>query len=123
MPLDGLTSGIDHKITITDLNGVQQFAIIENFTAKEDAPVDKIVAMDGTVRHPKFHQGWSGSFTLERNSAFQDSYFAQQEASYYLGADQVPVVITETITENDGSVSQWQFSQVVLVFDNAGNYS
>lgn len=123
MPLDGLTSGIDHKIVITDINGVENFAIIENFTAKEDAPVDKIVAMDGTVRHPKFHQGWSGSFTIERNSAFQDSYFAAQESSYYLGLDQIPVTITETITENDGTVSQWQFSQVVLVFDTIGSFS
>ena len=123
MPLDGLTSGIDNKITITDLNGVQQFAILENFTAKEDAPVDKVVAMDGNVRHPKFHQGWSGSFTIERNGPFQDAYFAQQEASYYLGADQIPATITQTITENNGTVSQWQFSQVVLTFEDAGNYS
>jgi len=123
MPLDGLTSGIDHKITITDINGVQQFSIIEDFSAKEDAPISTQIAMDGQVRHPKFHQGWSGSFTLQRNTPFTDTYFALQEASYYLGADQIPATITETITENDGTVSQWQYSQVVLVFDDAGTFS
>ena len=62
MPLDGLTSGIDTKITFTDINGVETFALLESFTSKEDATVDKLVQINGQVRHPKFHQGWSGTF-------------------------------------------------------------
>jgi len=123
MPLNGLTSGIDVKITFTDLNGVEQFALVESFTSREDAPVGKEIQIDGNVRHPKFHQGWSGSFVLQRNSNFTDAYFATQEASYYLGQDQLPVVITETITESNGTVSSYQYTNVVLVFENAGNYS
>lgn len=123
MPLNGLTSGIDHKVTFTDINGVEQFAIVESFQSKEDATVGKLIAMDGTVRHPKFHQGWSGSFVLQRNSDFTDAYIASQEASYYLGLDQLPVTITETITENDGTVSQYQYTNVVLTLDDAGMYS
>lgn len=123
MPLDGLTSGIDHKITFVDINGVEQYSLLESFTSKEDATVSKEIQMDGNVRHPKFHVGWSGSFVLQRNSPFADSYFAAQEASYYLGADQLNLTITETIQENDGSVSQWQYAGVVLVYEDAGNYS
>lgn len=123
MPLNGLTSGIDTVVTFTDLNGVQQFAIVENFTSQEDATVGKEIAIDGTVRHPKFHQGWSGSFTMQRNSNFTDAYFAAQEATYYLGGDQIPVTINQTITENDGTVSQYQYTNVVLKLDNSGNYS
>ena len=123
MPLDGLTSGIDHKLTFTDINGVEQFALIESFTSKEDATTDKLIQMDGNVRHPKFHQGWSGSFVLQRNSSFTDAYFAAQEASYYIGLDQVPATITETITENDGTVSQWQYTGVILTLEDAGSYS
>jgi hypothetical protein len=123
MPLNGLTSGIDHKLVFTDINGVENFTIIENFNSKEDATTDKVVAMDGTVRHPKFHQGWSGSFVLERNSNFMDNYIAAQEASYYEGLDQIPITITETITENDGTVSQYQYTNVVIYLEDAGNYS
>ena len=123
MPLNGLTSGIDHKLTFTDINGVQSFAILESFTSKEDATTDKVIAMDGTVRHPKFHQGWSGSFVLERNSNFMDNYIAAQEASYYEGLDQTPLTILETITENDGTVSQYQYTNVVIYLEDAGNYS
>lgn len=123
MPLDGLTSGIDHKVSFIDSSGVLQFATIESFTSKEDATTDKKISMDGVVRHPKFHQGWSGSFSLQRSSNFMDSYIAQQEARYNLGLDQIPVTITETITEENGSLSQYQYTRAVLTLEDAGNYS
>ena len=123
MPLDGLTSGIDHKLVFTDVNGVENFQLIESFTSKEDATVDKLIQMDGNVRHPKFHVGWSGSFVLERNGAFTDAYFAAQEAAYYQGIDQQDITILETIQENDGTVSQWQYQRVVLTLEDAGNFS
>ncbi len=123
MPLNGLTSGIDCKITFTDVNGVENFTIIESFNAKEDATVGKEIGMDGTVRHPKFHQGESGSFSFQRNDAFLDNYIAAQEASYYLGADQLPLTISQTITESDGSVSQYQYTNVVITLEDMGNYS
>jgi len=123
MAANGLSTGIDHKLTFTDINGVQNFVILENFTAKEDATTDKVVAMDGTVRHPKFHVGWSGSFSLQRSSNVMDNYFALQEASYYQGVDQLPMTITETITEPSGVVSTYQYTNVVIVFDDAGNWS
>lgn len=123
MPLDGLTSGIDHKLVLTDVNGVQNFALIESFTSKEDATVDKLIQMDGNVRHPKFHVGWSGSFVLQRNSDLTDSYFANQEALYYQGVDQQDLTILETIQENDGTVTQWQYQRVVLTLEDAGDFS
>lgn len=123
MAANGLSTGIDHKLTFTDINGVQNFVILENFTVKEDATMDKVVAMDGTVRHPKFHVGWSGSFTLQRASNVMDNYIALQEASYYQGTDQLPITITETISEPSGVVSTYQYTNVVIVLDDAGNWS
>lgn len=123
MPVNGLSSGIDHKLVFTDVNGIQQFVIIENFTAKEDAVMDKVISMDGTVRHPKFHEGWSGSFTLERSNNVMDNYIALQEASYYQGTDQLPITITETISEPNGTTSQYQFTGVVITMEDAGNWS
>lgn len=123
MPANGLSTGIDHKLSFNDINGVQQFVIIESFTAKEDATVGKEIAMDGNVRHPKFHEGWSGSFVLQRSNNVMDNYIALQEASYYQGVDQLPMTITETITETDGSISQYQYTNVVVSLDSAGNWS
>lgn len=123
MAANGLSTGIDHKLVFTDVNGNQQFVIIENFTSKEDAVMDKVIAMDGTVRHPKFHEGWSGSFTLQRSNNVMDNYIALQEASYYLGQDQLPMTITETISEPDGTTSQYQYTNTVIMLEDAGNWS
>ncbi len=123
MPANGLSVGIDHKLTFNDISGVKNFVILESFTAKEDANVGKEIGMDGNVRHPKFHQGWSGSFTLQRSNNVMDQYIALQEASYYRGVDQIPMTITETITETDGSISQYQYTNVVIMLEDAGNWS
>lgn len=123
MPANGLNTGIDHKIVFTDATGVLQYAILESFSAKEDATTDKVIAMDGTVRHPKFHQGWSGTFVLQRDGNVMDRYIALQEASYYRGVDQIPMTITETITEADGSVSKYQYTNVVVLLGDAGTWS
>lgn len=123
MPANGLSTGIDSKLSFVDINGVQRFMIIESVVSKEDAAVGKQIAMDGTVRHPKFHQGWSGTFVLQRSDNSMDNYIALQEASYYQGVDQVPMTITQTITEVSGSISQYQFTNVVITLEDAGMYS
>lgn len=123
MPLNGLTSGIDITLTFTDINGVQQFAIVESFTSKEDATVDKLVQINGQVRHPKFHQGWSGTFVVQRNSALIDAYIAAQEIRYYQGLDQLEITINQLITESNGTISQWQYRDVIITLEDAGMYS
>lgn len=123
MPLNGLTSGIDVTLTITDSTGILYFALVESFTSKEDAVIDKLIQINGQVRHPKFHQGWSGALVLQRNSAVIDAYIATQEIRYYQGKDQREIVINQVITESNGTVSQWQYRDVVVALEDAGNYS
>src|SRR5689334_5187683 len=102
MPVNGLSTGIDHRLVFNDANGVPfDSVIIESFTAKEDAVIDKKIAMDGNIRNPKYSQGWSGSFMVQRSNNSVDRYIATQEAAYYRGLDQVMLTISETITEAD----------------------
>ena len=123
MPANGLSTGIDIKISFSDADGVQQFAILESFSASENATATEKVAIDGTTRFPKFHLGWKGSFVYQRNSDVLDQYIALQEANYYLGVDQLPGTITQTITEANGSVSQYSYSNVVLILENGGTWT
>lgn len=123
MPANGLTTGIDSKITFSDADGVRQFAILESFHSSENADAPEKVAMDGSTRFPKFHKGWKGSFTFQRTSDVLDRYIALQESEFYGGIDQLPGTITQTITNVDGSVSQYSFSNVVLILENAGDYT
>lgn len=121
--LDGLTSGQSTKIVFTSPDGVQKFAILESFTAKPDSPTLKEIAIDGTTRHPHLPQGWSGTCVFQRGNHFLDDYIAAQETNYYLGGDQINLTITQSISELDGSVTQWQFTGVVPTLEDGGNYS
>ncbi len=123
MPVNGLNSGLDVKITYSDANGVQQFAILQSFSASENANAPEKVSIDGTTRFPKFHMGWKGTFEYQRDSNVLDNYIANQESQYYLGVDQLPGTITQTITENNGTVSQYSYSNVVLILENGGTWS
>lgn len=123
MALDGLTAGQDITLTFTDANGDIKIVLIENFTWKYDTNIPKKVTMDGVTRHPKFWQGCSGSFTLFRTNATLEVYFSQGEGAYLLGGDQIPVTITQTITNADGTQNQWQFVDAVLDLSDGGNYS
>ncbi len=123
MPLDGLTSGIDATLTLSDSTGILLFTLLESFTSREDATVDKLIQINGQVRHPKFHQGWSGTFMWQRNSAVLDSYIAQQEVRYYEKHDQINATINLLLTESNGTISQWQYRDCVFSLEDAGNYS
>ena len=116
MPANGLSTGIDTKIYFSDANGVQQFALLESFEASENSVIVKIQC-DGVTKFTKFHKGWKGTFTFQRNSDVLDSYIALQEVG------QLPGTITETIIEVDGSVSQYSYSNVVLVLADGGTWS
>lgn len=121
--LDGLTSGISTTLVFSDIDGVKSFVNLESFQVKEDASVLKKIGIDGIARHPKLHQGGSGTCSWQRGSASIDRYFMNQEANYYLGGDQVDMTITQTILEVDGTTTQITYQGCVLTLDDAGAYS
>ena len=50
-----------------------------------------------------------------------DRYIAQQEATYYAGGNELPSSIDETITEPDGSISQYRYTGVMIQLTDAGD--
>jgi len=123
MSLDGLSAGQSVKLTITDPSGVKKFELLRSFKSKQVSNIESRVYIDGRTRHPKFYKGWEGTFEFDRGSSAIDDYFNQQESAYYLGGDQINCTITQTITEINGSTSQYVFSDVVLNYDDAGTAS
>lgn len=122
-PLNGLSTGIQHQLQFNDSTGVKQFVAIESFTTKYETARIKKIALDGVIRFKLLQQGLSGSFKIQRISPIMEQYFTEQSALYYSGLDQNPITINETIFENNGSVTQYQYINGVLVFDDAGTWS
>lgn len=122
MPVNGFTVGKDVSLDIIGPQGPLRFNLITMFTAKPEITDQKVKGLDGITRHVRFPDGWAGSFDLERQDSTIDDYFAQLEANYYAGLNENPLTITETITEVNGSVSQYRFVGVLLKLDDAGDF-
>lgn len=122
MPLNGFSVGRDVALDIVGAAGAIQFTMITGFRSKPDITDAKVKGLDGITRHVRFPDGWSGSFSIERQDSAVDDYFAQIEANYYAGLNEIPVTITETITEASGAVSQYRYLQVLLKLDDAGDW-
>jgi hypothetical protein len=76
----------------------------------------------GIVRHVVYYKGWSGSFTIERRDSVLDDYFALLEANFYLGTNQLPTSLTQSILEVSGQITIWRYTGVILKYDDAGAY-
>lgn len=121
MPLQGYTVGRDVTYTVSGPDGPIRFSEITKFTSKQDKTEKKIKGLDGITRHLRFPDGWSGSMEIDRRDSTVDDYFAQLESNYYAGLNEDGGTITETITEADGSVSQYRYTGVLLSLDDAGS--
>jgi hypothetical protein len=99
------------------------FPVLEGWTAKPKFKDLESVGLDGIVRHDELPAGWEGTLKYKRGSSAIDAYFAQNEAAYYAGQLMGTGIIQETIQEASGSVSQFQYTGVVLKYEESGNWT
>ena len=122
MPVNGFSVGRDVAIDIVAATGPLRFSLVTGFKSKMDITDKKIKGLDGITRHVRFPDGWGGSFSLERQDSTADDYFSQLEANYYAGQNEVPCTITETIQEVNGSITQYRYLNVLLRYEDAGEW-
>jgi hypothetical protein len=122
MSINRFNVGRDITLTVVTVNGPLSMTLITAFQSKQDTQEQKIKGLDGITRHVRFFDGWSGRFNLERRDRTLDDYFNGLETDYYAGIDETEVTITETITEADGSVSQYRYREVLLKMEDAGEW-
>jgi hypothetical protein len=123
MPLNGFSVGRDVTTTISTADGTLSPTLITKFSAKQEQTTKKVKGLDGVTRTLVFPDGWSGSFDLDRQDSVLDDFFATAEANYFAGLDSSTATIMQTITEPNGAVNQYQFSGVVLKFDDSGSWA
>ena len=123
MPAGGFSVGRDVSLTVIYNGAPLTFGLVTNFEAKPITGDNKILGLDGVPRHQVFPEGWSGSFTLTREDASTDDWWASLEAAYFAGQNIPYGTILESITEADGSLSQYRFENVSLKLTDAGSWS
>lgn len=120
MAVNGLSIGKDVSVALITSYGPVNFNITTSFHPKAKYHDLRSVGLDGTVRDAPIPAGWDITFKIDRGGASVDAYFAQVEADYFAGVPTQAGTILETITEPDGTVSQWRYDNVMLKYDDAG---
>lgn len=122
MSLNGFSVGRDIALDIVTPAGPVRFSLITGFMSKMTIADKKIKGLDGITRHVRFPDGWEGSFSLERQDSTADDYFSQIEDNYYQGLNETPCTITQTISEPNGTVTQYRYLNVLLRYEDSGEW-
>jgi hypothetical protein len=122
MPTGRFTTGKDISLVIQTPLGPLQVQLTD-FTANPKVGTLESTQITGRTISAYTPRGWDVSFKFDRFDSTADDYWAAFEAQYYAGVDQLPGTIFQTIKENDGSVSSYQFNGVVIKLDKAGDYA
>src|ERR1700733_14655986 len=116
MPLNNFTVGKDVQLVIQTQNGPLQLALTD-FGSKPKVTTIHSKQLDGTAIEGYIPDGWDLSFKIDRMDTTADDFWAQYEAAYYAGVNQLSGVVYETINEASGSISEWQYNGVVIKLD------
>ncbi|WP_435018493.1 hypothetical protein TA3x_000467 [Tundrisphaera sp. TA3] len=122
MPVNSFTIGKDISFTLVTSKGT---LVIDGLTEYSIKPKNTILNhkdLNGEQEHGVIPDGWDISIKLDRKNPALDNYFAQAEADYYAGINNPAGTIIESIQEKNGSVSQFRYTKVIVVFDDAGGY-
>lgn len=122
MPQSGISEGSDARFDILTPTGLLSLPTLLSFDAKPSPHKVKTNPLTGVPIMQQFPDGWEGSFDVARQDSTLDDYFAMLEAAQYAGANIAAGTIHETITEVNGTLSQYMYTGVQLFFDDAGNY-
>lgn len=122
MPISGQNVGRDYSYQINTAQG--QLVISSNFiqsvNISPDARITKFMPISGLINPLTFHEGHMIKMEIARTDNTIDNYWAVAEAAYYAGIDLPAGSILETITEVNGTISQYILRQVQLKVDDFG---
>jgi hypothetical protein len=111
------------QITIFDtLAGQVTFNGMISFDSKARTKELESEQITGNTLFRFVPNGHEGSFEFDRQDSSVEAYFAQLEANFYAQLPPPYAVITQTINELDGSVTQFQYIGVQLNLTDAGSW-
>lgn len=125
MPINGQSIGKDVSIDIVTARGnfVIPASAITSFEMSPDTTSEKRKGLDGVARFALHPDGWKGTMEIDRFNSDVEDYWAQFEADYYAGINTSTATALETITEADGSTSQYRYTGLVIQLDTLGSRS
>lgn len=122
MPINSFNVGRDVAIDFVGPNGPIRVSILTDFHSKPMVKKQESHGLDGIVRFQYIPGGWEGSFKIDRANRAADDFVYNNEQLYYAGQNVPSYTLVETITEPDGSTSQWRYVGVQVAMSDHGNW-
>jgi hypothetical protein len=114
--------GKQASLAIVVAGAIVSTAQLTAFTSSQDTITLTSRPLGGPRVAKEIPDGWKGSFEADRLGPTLDDLFARREDAYWsAGDDGVDVILTETVKEKSGAISQYRYEGVALKFDDTGN--
>ena len=122
MPVNNMSIGKDVGVVINTTTGVLNIpaAAITSFSSQPVTENESRIGFDGVSRYLVVPTGWKGSFDVDRMSSAVEDWWASYESAYFAGQTTQPGTITETITNPDGSITQYRYTGVMFDLQDLG---
>lgn len=125
MPINGYTIGRDVTVTIAGPGG-QAIVIPANqvtgFNAKPLKREEWARPLNSPPQPIYTPDGWRGTIDVDRQDATLDTFQSNLEAAFWGGQNTLSGTVLETITEDDGSITQYQYNSVMYWVEDPGSY-
>ena len=122
MPINSYSVGRDISYSVVTPSGVLTLNGKTGYSVKPMNTEITHKGLSGLNVRGVIPDGWQIELQFDRTDANVDSYFAQLEADYFAGVNQQGGTIFENIVEKDGSITSFRYTDVILKYDNAGNW-
>lgn len=122
MPINSFNVGHDVSIQLNLPTGPVVLSYITDFNVKQMVKSEASHGIDGINRFQEIPSGWDGTITIDRADPNLEIAIAGLESLYYAGANVPPGIITQTINEVSGAVSQRRYTGVVFNLASMGNW-
>ncbi len=122
MSLTMFSIGRDTQLVVIGPMGRIDLTHVTSFDSRQITQSVRVDRLDGTHMGTELPKGWEGSFELDRGSSVVDDFIAAAEQQYFNGGSVSPGTMYQYVTETDGSVSTYQYDNVIFKLSNAGSW-
>jgi hypothetical protein len=116
--------GRDVTVTIAGAQGniVIPSSQVTHFDAKPLKREDWSRPLNSPPEPLYMPDGWRGTIEIDRSDATLDTFQATLEANFWNGSNQLSGTIVQTIVEDNGSITQYQYNNVMFWVEDPGNF-
>lgn len=122
MPVNSFSIGRDCQLVIIGAFGRVDLTYVTGFESEQLTQSVRLERLDGVPTGAELPKGWRGSFEVERGTSSVDDFIAATELNYYATGALQNGTVYQYVNEVDGSVSTYQYSDVMFRLANSGSW-